>query len=144
MATTCFSMAGLTCWGSCLSRKEWKYSQTIHIIKSNNRFPMGICSHFWHQYWSPYWICTQHPTYVMKRSYLILRAMTVIHEINALRGLRTMGGQIPIGNYYRSFWVFIQRQDWLIDPNSGPPHFPDFSLMFCLLIIFPAVMLDSD
>ncbi len=39
-------------------------------------------------YWSPYWICTQHPTCQWSHTSkccLILRAIPAIHEINALR-----------------------------------------------------------
>ncbi len=54
---------------------------------------LGICPHLRHQYRKPYWIPVYthsilHVTddlYVMTRSYLILRAVPEIHEINALR-----------------------------------------------------------
>ncbi len=68
---------------------KWLFSPTSDEVralseeKSNNGFPMGICPHFRLQYWSPYWICTH--IYVMTWSFLILRTIPAIHEINALR-----------------------------------------------------------
>ncbi len=102
------------------------------IRKGNNGFPVGICPHFRLQYWSLYWICTQHPTW----SYLILRAIPAIHEINALREVlcqRVGKGKFllksnlhQLSNLHRLYWQ-SSSLDQLVEVAQmrccwGAPH----------------------
>ncbi len=58
---------------------------TTQKITSSKRVIVLFPEYLPSPYWSPYWICTQHPTCQWSWSYLILRAIPAIHETNALR-----------------------------------------------------------
>ncbi len=53
-------------------------------------------------YWSPYWICTQHPTCQWSRTSICCHTSNPWNKCPK-RGLMTTGGQIPIQKCYRSF-----------------------------------------
>ena len=73
-------------------------------------------------YWSPYWICTQHPTW----SYLILRAIPAIHEINALREIFWQRmGKFLLKSIITLSWTYI----WIWSILSV--LFSDFKFQVC-------------
>ena len=60
-------------------------------------------------YWSPYWICTQHPTCQTSNPW----------NKCPKRGLLTTGGQNPIEKHYHSLWMIDHALTPSLSDHSG-------------------------